>query len=119
MLKHCPLGKRILVVPFLWSKWRNPYTTYVADVQKIWEDEAQGLRNPYRRDTGEAFMVEWLAGEKKIKTVGYALWSKDAQEILRKSHFKLERLLGGYNLEEKYTKWSRRLIIIASKRRVG
>jgi len=39
-----------------------------------------------------------------IKTVGYTLWSKDAQEILRKSHFKLERLPGGYNFEEKYIK---------------
>jgi SAM-dependent methyltransferase len=73
------------------------------------------VRNPYRRDTGETFVVEWPAGQKKIKTMGYALWPKDARGILRKSRFKLERLLGGYDLKEKYTKESRRLIIIASK----
>jgi hypothetical protein len=47
--------------------------------------------------------VEWNPAGEKMKTVGYALWSKDAQEILRKSHFKLERLPGGYNFEEEYT----------------
>jgi len=74
------------------------------------------VRNPYRRDTGETFVVEWPAGQKKIKTVGYALWPRGAREILRKSHLKLERLLGGYDLKEKYTKESRRLVIIASKK---
>jgi SAM-dependent methyltransferase len=74
------------------------------------------VRNPCRRDTGETFVVEWPAGKKKIKTLGYALWPKEAREILRKSQFKLEHLLGGYDLKEKYTKGSRRLIIMASKK---
>lgn len=75
------------------------------------------VRNPYRRDTGETFVVEWPAGRRRIKTMGYALWPKDAREILKKSQFELKHLLGGYDLEEKYTKESRRLIIIASKER--
>lgn len=74
------------------------------------------VRNPYRKDAGEIFVIEWPAGRKKIKTLGYALWPKDAREIIRKSHLKLERLLGGYDLKEKYNKESRRLIIIASKK---
>jgi len=73
------------------------------------------VRNPYRRDTGKTFVLEWPAGQKKIKTVGYALWPKDAREILKESQFKLERLLGDYDLKEKYNKGSRRLVIIASK----
>ncbi len=74
------------------------------------------VRNPYRRDTGETFVVEWPAGKKKIKTMGYALWPKDAREILRENQFKLKHLLGDYDLKEKYTKGSKRLIIIASKK---
>ncbi len=72
--------------------------------------------SPYRKDRGGVFVVEWPAGRKQIKTVGYGFWPRDAREILRKSQLKLEHLLGGYDLEEKYTKESRRLIIIASKK---
>lgn len=75
--------------------------------------------SPYRRDRGEVYAVEWPAGQKKIKTVGHALWPKDAREILKRSHFKLERLLGDYDLKEKYDKGSRRLIIIALKKGVA
>ena len=74
------------------------------------------IPNPHRRDKGETYIVEWPAGGKKIKTIGYAFWLKDMQEILRKSQLKLDHLLGGYSLNKKYTEESRRLIAIASKR---
>jgi SAM-dependent methyltransferase len=72
--------------------------------------------NPYHVDRTEFFLFATV-GQKRIKTLAYALWPEDVREILRKSQFKLEHLLGGYSLEEKYAPkhscW--RLIIIASK----
>jgi SAM-dependent methyltransferase len=72
--------------------------------------------NPYRRDKGQTYIVEWPAGEKKIKTIGYAFWPKDLQDILRETHLELKYLLGDYGLEKGYTQESRRLIAIASKK---
>jgi len=71
--------------------------------------------NPYRKDKGETYIVEWPAGQKKIKTRGYAFWPKDVKSILRKSQLRLKCMLGDYGLDESYTKGSRRLIAIASK----
>ncbi len=71
--------------------------------------------NPHRKDKGETYIVEWPAGQKKIKTCGYAFWPKDVKSILRKSQLRLKCLLGDYKLNKIYTKESRRLIAIASK----
>jgi len=71
--------------------------------------------NPYRKDKGETYIVEWSIGQKKIKTYGYAFWPRDVKSILRKSQLRLKYLLGDYKLNKRYTKESRRLIAIASK----
>ena len=72
--------------------------------------------SPYREDKGEVYLVEWPAGDRKIRTVGYALWLKDALKILKESKFELSRLLGGYDLKKEFDKReSRRLVIIAVK----
>ena len=72
--------------------------------------------NPYRRDKGETYTVKWPAGNKEITTVGYAFWPKDLLNILEKSGFELKHLLGYYDLDDEYTKESRRLIAIALKK---
>jgi len=71
--------------------------------------------NPYRKDREETYIVEWPAGQRKIKTRGYAFWPKDVKSILRKSQLRLKCLLGDYKLNRRYNKKSRRLIAIASK----
>lgn len=74
------------------------------------------MPSPYRRDRGETYIVEWPAGQKKIRTLGYAFWPKDVEDILGKSQLRLKHLLGDYDLNKKYTKESRRLIAIALKK---
>lgn len=74
------------------------------------------VRNPYRRDTGDVFVLEWPAGEKKIRVRGYGFWPKEIKEIFGKCCLCLRYLLGDYSLGKKYARDSRRLIAIALKR---
>lgn len=71
--------------------------------------------NPYREEGGKSYTIEWPAGDNKIRTTVYRTYLEEFEEILRENSFKIERMIGSYDLEDKFTKNSRRLIVIGNK----
>jgi len=72
---------------------------------------------PYRKDRGNTYLVEWEAGDEKIRLKGYAWYPEQFEEVCRVLGFPEASLLGDYSLDRRFEKESRRLILVARRHR--
>jgi hypothetical protein len=71
--------------------------------------------NPYRKDRGDTYVVEWQAGQEKIRLRGYAWYPDQFEKICGDLGFSQIRFLGDYSVCQAHRQGSRRMILWATR----
>ena len=72
--------------------------------------------SPYKKDRGETYIVEWQAGDEKIRLKGHTWYPEQFEEMCGGLGFSETKLLGDYSLGQKFDQRSRRLVLVAKRR---
>lgn len=71
--------------------------------------------NPYRKDRGVSYVVEWLAGDHAIRVKGYGWYPEQFREMCSRLGFSEIKFLGDYAMDRPFDQNSRRLVVLARR----